>query len=89
MFRVRRDTDPGQPALLLKASGVEPEAILSLSTTVFRWEALSGANVLWVTGDPMSRFAAVATVDGGTVVVVKRPVSAWWRKRLREITARP
>ncbi|HTN99795.1 MAG TPA: hypothetical protein VL068_03880 [Microthrixaceae bacterium] len=75
----------GQPALLLEASDEEPEAILSVSTTVFRWEAFHEADVLWVVGDPRSRFAAVATTDGEHVVVVKRPWSPWWGNRLRKI----
>ena len=75
----------GQPALRLTDDGVEPEAVLGVSTTVFRWRALNGAEWLWVTGDPLSRFAAVATPDGAHVIVVKRPILAWWRERLRRI----
>ena len=75
----------GQPALLLVADSNEPEAVLSLSTTVFRWGALEGIGWLWVTGDPQSRFAAVATPDGAHVIVVKRPILPSWRNRLRGI----
>jgi hypothetical protein len=75
----------GQPALLLTDDGVEPEAVLGVATTVFRWGALNGAEWLWVTGDPLSRFAAVATPDGAHVIVVKRPILPWWRERLWRI----
>jgi hypothetical protein len=75
----------GQPALVLMADGGEPEAVLAVATTVFRWGALHGAESLWVTGNPLSRFAAVATPDGAHVVVVKRPLLPWWRARLRRI----
>lgn len=85
-FRVDTSWGPnGQPALYLERSDDEPDAILSLSTTVFRWEALDGATELWVVGNPRSRFAAVATPDGRHVVVVKRPWSRWWARRLRRI----
>ena len=60
--------------LLLVGDGEEPEAVLGVATTVFRWNALRGADWLWVTGNPLSRFAAVATMDGAHVVVVKRPL---------------
>lgn len=75
----------GQPALMLTADGVEAEAVLGIATTVFRWNALRGTDWLWVTGNPLSRFAAVATPDGAHVIVVKRPIVRWWRKRLRRI----
>ena len=75
----------GQPALLLEASDEEPEAVVSVATTVFRWHVLHGAEVLWVVGDPRSRFAAVAARGGQYVVVVKRPWSRWWGNRLRRI----
>jgi hypothetical protein len=75
----------GHPALLLTGEGDEAEAILAVATTVFRWGALDGVEWLWVTGNPLSRFAAVATPDGSHVVVVKRPILPWWRNRLRRI----
>lgn len=75
----------GQPALLLAADDHEPEAVVSVSTTVFRWNALAGVQTLWVTGDPLSRFAAVATPGFEHVIVVKRPLLPWWRGRLRQI----
>ena len=75
----------GQPALILTGDGVEPEAVLGVATTVLRWNALGGTDWLWVTGNPLSRFAAVATPDGAHVIVVKRPILRWWRNRLRRI----
>lgn len=75
----------GQPALVLDATPEEPEAVLSVSTTVFRWGALHGASRLWVTGDPTTRFAAVATEAFDSVLVVKRPLFSPWRTRLRNI----
>jgi hypothetical protein len=74
-----------QPALLLASDGVEPEAVLSVSTTVLRWNVLNDVQHLWVTGNPLSRFAAVATPELDHVVVVKRPWLPWWRHRLRDI----
>lgn len=93
-WRVRRarfrvadspSTPNGQLALLLEESEDEPEAVVSVSTTVFRWEALEDADMLGVVGDPRSRFAAVATMDGQHVVCVKRPWCRWWGNRLRKI----
>jgi hypothetical protein len=75
----------GQPGLLLEADESEPEAVLGVATTVFRWNALAGKKTLWVTGDPLTRFAAVATPDFAHVIVVKRPLLPWWRRRLRRI----
>jgi hypothetical protein len=74
-----------QPALVLASDGVKPEAVLSVSTTVLRWNVLNNEHRLWVTGDPFSRFAAVATPKLDHVVVVKRPRLPWWRDRLRDI----
>jgi hypothetical protein len=73
----------GQPALLLVGEGDDPEAVLGVATTVNRWGALNGIDWLWVAGNPLSRFAAVATPDGRRVIVVKRPILPWWRERLR------
>ena len=75
----------GQPGLVLLAAGAEPEAVLTVATTVFRWGALNGHDVLWLTGDPQSRFAAVATPALDVAIVVKRPVVARWRTRIRRI----
>jgi hypothetical protein len=75
----------GQPGLVLLPGGDEPEAVLSVSTTVFRWGALEGHDSLWLTGDPLSRFAAVATPSRDVVIVVKRPILGWWRRRVRRI----
>jgi hypothetical protein len=75
----------GQPALMLWATASEPEAVLSVSTTVFRWGAFSNAKSVWLTGDPGTRFAAVATPDFGTVIVVKRSLLKSWKRRLRRI----
>jgi hypothetical protein len=75
----------GQPALVLLPSPAEGEAVLSVSTTVFRWGALDGSDTVWLTGDPQTRFAAVGTADFGAIIVVKRPIVKWWRSRLRRI----
>ena len=85
LFRVAPVGGNGQPALLLRACEKEPEVVLSVATTAFRWGALNGHDQLWVTGDPLSRFAAVATPDWQHIVVVKRPATARWTRRLRRI----
>ena len=84
VFNVR-GAGNGQPALLLTDDGAEPEAVLSVATTVFRWRVLAGVEWLWVAGNPRSRFAAIATQDGEHVIMVKRPLLRWWRERLRRI----
>ena len=48
-FRVAPGAGNGQPGLVLDADDVEAEAVLSLSTTVYRWGALYGSTELWVT----------------------------------------
>jgi hypothetical protein len=75
----------GQPGLVLLPSKDEPEAVLSVSTTVFRRGALAGHEWLWLTGDPLSRFAAVSTPDRDTAIITKRPMIGLWRQRLRRI----
>lgn len=75
----------GQPALVLLPSADEPEAVLSVATTVWRWGALVDVSTVWLTGDPLTRFAAVSPGDFVTVVVVKRPIMKRWRSRLRRI----
>jgi hypothetical protein len=75
----------GQPALVLLPTDDEPEAVLSVSTTVFRWGAIDGSESVWLTGDPLTRFAAVASENFAAIIVVKRPLTRWWRLRLRRI----
>lgn len=84
-FRVAEGRGNGQPALVLRQSHTEEEAVLSISTTVWRWDALEGSRHVWVTGNPKSRFAAVAPQDMRAIVVVKRPLMRWWERRLKRI----
>ena len=73
----------GQPAPDLLQSFAEGEAALSVNTTVFRWGALDGSDTVWFTGNPRTRFAPVGSADFGAIIVVKRPITKWWRCRLR------
>jgi hypothetical protein len=77
----------GPPMILLEATQAEPEAVVSVSTTTFRWDALNGASALWIVGNPLSRFAAVATTDGEHVFWVTRPWTRFRANRLRRIAS--
>jgi hypothetical protein len=75
-----------QPALVLSEDDSNPEVVLSLSTTVFRYGRLNtGTNgvVLVVFGG--RRWAFAAPPDRSIIVVVKKPRIPWWRNRLRRI----
>jgi hypothetical protein len=87
MARFRVQDGPGKviAALLLLEDDLEPEAVLGVSTTVWRVRPFDGTEWLWVAGQPLSRFAAVATPDGAHVIVVRRPILRRERERLREI----
>jgi len=72
----------GQAALLLAPDGSEPEAVLSISTMVFRWREFDGVDEVWIAGNPTSRFAVAAPAGPGDLMIVKQPR---WAKRLARI----
>lgn len=72
-------------AVLLHEDDREPEVVLGVSTTVFRLPPLHETEWLWITGEPLSGFAAIASPDGDHVIVVKRPNFRRTQDRLRHI----
>jgi hypothetical protein len=84
-FRIGPGGVNGQPALLLLPAASEPEAVVSVSTTAFRWRALDGVDEVWVAGNPTSRFAVAAPAGPGDLIIVKRAWLRWWAKRLERI----
>ena len=75
----------GQPALIVRASEGEPEAVCSVSATVWHYRKLPQGDVaLLVCGNPR-RWAVVAPPDLSTLLFVKRPVVPGWSRLLREI----
>lgn len=88
-FRLLSGLGNGYPTLLLLAQETLPEALVSVSSTVWRWQALNEVDEVFVVGDPTTRFAAVATEDYSDVLVVKRPLLRWWERRLRRRMTAP
>lgn len=73
----------GQPALLLMADEHRPEAVCSISATVWRYRQLpEGDDPVLVAGDP--RWAVIAPLDQRILLVAKRPVLPWWRRKLHK-----
>jgi len=83
------DRSNGQPALVIKESEGRPEAVCSVSATVWRYRKLHQGvdQPVLVAGNPL-RWAVVAPPDLGVLVVAKQPWSRWWQRRLREIATR-
>jgi hypothetical protein len=80
---VARGATNGQPALVIKASDTEGEAVCSVPATVWRYRRLpQGEHGLLVAGNPQ-RWAVIAPPDRGVLLVAKRPWLRWWRRRLR------
>lgn len=82
----------GQPALLVHEDSHGPEAVCSVSTTVWRYRRLpQGPDLPFLfLGNPR-RWAVMAPPDRSILVVVKRPVLPFWSHFLRKYAteARP
>lgn len=83
------DRSNGQPALVINELEGRPEAVCSVSATVWRYRKLHQGidQPVLVAGNPL-RWAVVAPPDLGVLVVAKRPWSCWWQRRLRAIATR-